>query len=174
MTRDQLNNIKRRSPGKDACETWFNIFRILFPGAALPDSPFCEAASPMTVQSFSQRFLARAPAMLSALVRTRIQGHVLITDHEEQILDNALEDCLSEVVQYFAADFDEVEAVLTAESDNITGHAGPLPPAWVSHEDSYDIDAQRNAPNFPWAAPAQSSPSSDWEHIFVNPPDNEI
>lgn len=52
MTRDQLNNIKRRSPGKDACETWFNIFRILFPGAALPDSPFYEAASPMTVQSF--------------------------------------------------------------------------------------------------------------------------
>lgn len=99
---------------------------------------------------------------------------MLITDHEQQILDNALEDCLSEVVQYFAADFTEVEAVLAAELASATGQGGPFTPAWADHEDSYDIDAQRNAPNFSWAAPAQSSPSSDWEDIFVNPPDNEI
>src|SRR5271155_4886012 len=55
MTQDQLNSIKRRKPGKDACETWYNIFKILFPNAPLPDSPYYDTVSPMAVQSFSER-----------------------------------------------------------------------------------------------------------------------
>jgi hypothetical protein len=168
MTRDQLNSIKRRSPGKDACETWFNIFRILFPGATIPDSPYCEAASPTAVQSFSRRFLAQAAAMLSALVRTRIQGRVIMTNEEQQILDNALEDSLSEVVRQFDTDFDEVEAAMTAQSAAESDHAGPSQPILASREGGYNSAAQSHTPNVSWAEPAQTSTSNDWDDFLMN------
>jgi len=76
MTQDQLNSIKRRKPGKDACETWYNIFKILFPNAPLPDSPYYDTVSPMAVQSFSERFRSQAPPLLSTMVRDRTQDFV--------------------------------------------------------------------------------------------------
>jgi len=117
MTQDQLNSIKRRKPGKDTCETWYYIFKILFPNAPLPDSPYYDTVSPMAVQSFSERFRSQAPPLLSAMVRDRTQG-LFLGEHEQEILENALEESLDKVIQLFEADFDELEACITTMSSS--------------------------------------------------------
>lgn len=76
------------------------------------------------VQAFSQRFMVRAPAMLSALVGTQILDFVLITDHEQQILDDALEHSLSDVVRHFTLEFNEVEEAITANPPAETNLVG--------------------------------------------------
>ena len=40
MTHDQLTTVKRRAIGQDPSNAWYDIFKILFPGAPLPLSPY--------------------------------------------------------------------------------------------------------------------------------------
>jgi hypothetical protein len=119
MTLDQLNSIKRRTKGNDATETWFNIYRTLFPNSTLPASPFCEAASSTAVLSFSERFRCQGPPMLSTLVRTRIQDSIPLGQDEQQLLDNALEEALTEIILHFGIDFEAAELAMTAVSSNL-------------------------------------------------------
>jgi hypothetical protein len=69
----------------------------------------------MVVQSVSERFRSQAPPLLSAMVRDRTQG-LFLGEYEQEILDNALEESLDEVVQLFEADFDELEACMATMS----------------------------------------------------------
>ena len=68
-------SIKRRKSGKDTCEAWYNISKILFPNASLSGSTTA-TVSPMAVQSFSERFRSQAPPLLSTMVRDRTQDFV--------------------------------------------------------------------------------------------------
>lgn len=115
MTQDQLNSIKRTKPGRDTRETWCNIFKILFPNAPLPASPYCDKVSMAAVQSFSERFRSQAPPLLSRMVRDRTQD-LLLGEYEQWILENALEESLVEVIQLFEADIDDLEALMTTMS----------------------------------------------------------
>jgi hypothetical protein len=71
----------------------------------------------MAVQSFSERFRSQAPPLLSAMVRDRTQG-LFLGEHEQEILENALEESLDKVIQLFEADFDELEACITTMSSS--------------------------------------------------------
>ena len=42
MATEQVNLIKRRTIGKTPSETWFEIYKILFPYAPLPETPYVE------------------------------------------------------------------------------------------------------------------------------------
>lgn len=122
MSMDQVSKIKRRSPGLDPCQIWYNIFGTLFPNAATPKSPFCEILSMASVHSYYERYRVRAPPILRALVNSRIQGVIPLAEQWQQVLDNALEDALAELLQDIGPPFEEHEGAVSArilsERDN--------------------------------------------------------
>jgi hypothetical protein len=105
MTADQLTSIKRRSPGRSPRETWYVIFKILFPASSLPETPFAEWTSPDTIAAFVDHAERRGPAMLSALISTDIQHLPFYTQNERQILDEAIERAFPQVIRELSHHF---------------------------------------------------------------------
>jgi hypothetical protein len=99
MTSDQLTSIKRRSPGRSPRETWYIIFKILFPDSPLPDNPFAEWTSPDTIAAFVNHAERRGPAMLSELISNDIQHLPFYTQNGRQILDEAIERAFPQVIR---------------------------------------------------------------------------
>lgn len=91
------------------------------------------------------------------------------THHRSQvyILDDALQESLSEVVRHLAADFDAVEATLTAQCSAVSNPAGLLPPAWASWGEGEEDAAPLTAPWLPQVMPAPDSTLGDWEDLFL-------
>ena len=118
MDSDQKIQIKRRRFGQNPSEAWYDIWRILFPNSDAPESPFSEIASSITVQSLFERFRAQAPAMLSRLVRDRIQDSIYLADYEQLLLQNAQEEAMAEVIQTFGGEFEDLELSMTAMSSS--------------------------------------------------------
>jgi hypothetical protein len=118
MDSDQKIKIKRRRFGQNPSEAWYDIWRILFPNSDAPESPFSEIASTIAVQSVFERFRARAPHMLSGLVRDRIQDSIYLADYQQLLLQNAQEEAMAEVIQTFRGDFEDLELSMTLMSSN--------------------------------------------------------
>lgn len=74
MTDDQSNAIKRRNMGGKVHEEWYKIFKILFPNAALPASPYASPTDSITVSHFVSLFRWFGPEEFFNLMR----------DHREQ------------------------------------------------------------------------------------------
>lgn len=98
MTFEQFTQIKRRAPAQDPSDTWFAIFRILFPGTALPHSPYVDSVSPEVIQDFLDYFYRQAQSRLSDLIRTELQGRMLMQGDQQRILDSALESAIAQLV----------------------------------------------------------------------------
>jgi hypothetical protein len=98
MTFEQFTQIKRRAPAQDPSDTWFAIFRILFPGTALPHSPYVDSVSPEVIQDFLDYFHRQAQSRLSDLIRTELQGRMLMQGDQQRILDSALESAIAQLV----------------------------------------------------------------------------
>jgi hypothetical protein len=98
MTFEQLTQIKRRAPAQDPSDTWFAIFRILFPGTALPHSPYVDSVSPEVIQDFLDYFYRQAQSRFSDLIRTELQGRMLMQGDQQRILDSALESAIAQLV----------------------------------------------------------------------------
>ena len=170
MSRDQLNSIKRQRPGENPSESWFNIFKILFPDALLPESPFCEAAQPTLIHNFSEQFLAYAPAMSSALVRSRDGNSINLPVHQQQILDNAMEESLSEMVQHFATDLTGLEAGAAVDPHSGFFHEQDLlNTAWTEGTFPLPFDSATNS----HPATADMPIDSENEPLY-NTPDLEL
>jgi hypothetical protein len=105
MTADQMIWIKRRQPGKDQSETWFDIFGSLFPGAPLPSTPYVESIAEEAVRSFVRLFQSEAPIVLSELIRDELQETLLLRNDQQSILDGALDGAISELVRLLGSNF---------------------------------------------------------------------
>jgi hypothetical protein len=98
MATEQVNLIKRRTIGKTPSETWFEIYKILFPHAPLPETPYVETVSPGAIQRFTDHFYRQAGSRLAALVQTELQGRMLLERDQQRILDSALESAIGQLV----------------------------------------------------------------------------
>ena len=98
MMTEQVNLIKRRSVGKTLEETWFAIFRILFPGSPLPTMPFVDSVSAEAVQRFTDHFFRQARVRLSRLVQAQLEGRMLLESDQQRILESALESSIAQLV----------------------------------------------------------------------------
>jgi len=98
MTFEQFTQIKRRAPAQDPSDTWFAIFRILFPGTALPHSPYVDSVSPEVIQDVLDYFYRQAQSRLSDLIRIELQGRMLMQGDQQRILDSALESAIAQLV----------------------------------------------------------------------------
>src|ERR1700722_5906529 len=98
MTFEQFTQIKRRAPAQDPSDTWFAIFKILFPDTALPHSPYVDSVSPEVIQDFLDYFYRQAQSRLSDLIRTELQGRMLMQGDQQRILDSALESAIAQLV----------------------------------------------------------------------------
>jgi hypothetical protein len=107
MTADQLTSIKRRSPGRSPRDTWYIIFKVLFPGAVLPDTPFAEWTSPDTIAAFIGHAERHGPALLSALVSSDIQHLPFYKQHDRQILEEAIERAFPQVIRELSRNFSQ-------------------------------------------------------------------
>jgi len=98
MTFEQFTQIKRRASAQDPSDTWFAIFKILFPGTALPHSPYVDSVSPEVIQDFLDYFYRQAQSRLSDLIRIELQGRMLMQGDQQRILDSALESAIAQLV----------------------------------------------------------------------------
>jgi hypothetical protein len=103
MTADQMTEIKRRTPGKERSKSWFTIFRILFPQADLPQSPFINKYSEECVQHFLSHFEREAPGRLAATINSELgNSALLLSVDQRRILDEVLEISLGRFVTAMA------------------------------------------------------------------------
>jgi hypothetical protein len=95
MTFDQVTLIKRRAVGQNQSETWFAIFEILFLGSSRPRSAYVDPVSSEMVQSFVNQFNRQARGRLLDLIRSDLEGQLLLDTDQQRILDSALEASLA-------------------------------------------------------------------------------
>jgi hypothetical protein len=110
MTAEQMANVKRRKPGKTPSDTWFGLFRILFPEAPLPESPYVESVSTDAIRAFIDHFQRRAQAILSSLIREQLGTTLVLHSDQQRIIDSALESAIARLVMQIGGAEQEVEA----------------------------------------------------------------
>jgi hypothetical protein len=98
MSVEQMADVKRRKPGKTPADTWFAIFRILFPEAPLPQSPYADSVSSDAIRSFMDLFQRQAQANLSSLIREQLGSTLVLHSDQQRLLDSALEISISQLV----------------------------------------------------------------------------
>ena len=109
MSVEQMADVKRRKPGKTPADTWFAIFRILFPEAPLPQSPYADSVSSEAIRSFMDLFQRQAQANLSALIREQLGSTLVLRSDQERLLDSALEISIAQLVMQMGPSDREVE-----------------------------------------------------------------
>jgi len=97
MTSDQETLIKRRKPGRDVAECWYDVWDILFPGEMRPASIYADAVSEHAHHA-ANFFTDRAPAELRDFLHERLDGAEQQRNFET-VLGLALPDFVSEVVE---------------------------------------------------------------------------
>lgn len=102
MTHDQSKAVKRRATGRDTRDAWYDIFKILFPGAPLPLSPYVESANLFTVNDFLAFFDSEAQGILSRAVNYRMLGYSPDNPggFDAQFLEGVWTESLSILIQY--------------------------------------------------------------------------
>ncbi|KIW14600.1 hypothetical protein PV08_07384 [Exophiala spinifera] len=92
MTVDQMAEIRRRTPREDQIKSWFAIFRILFPQADLPTTPFITSYNEECVQHILSYFEREAPQMLADALAPELDAPALLLNSEQRrMLDDILE-----------------------------------------------------------------------------------
>jgi hypothetical protein len=105
MTADQLTCIKRRSPGRCSRESWYSIYKILFPDALLPITPFAECSSQDAIATFMAYAERQGPPILSALMTADLQNLPFYRQHECRILEEAIERAFPQLVRELGRHF---------------------------------------------------------------------
>lgn len=118
MTSEQRNKIHRKQPGKSDEDNWFEIYRILFPQADLPNSPcnlalvqrFCTKADLLipdvdsrastVISNFLAYFRVEAPRLLGATLNSELGSQNDDTSDAERsaILNRAVDQCIEHVL----------------------------------------------------------------------------
>jgi hypothetical protein len=119
MDNDQMNAIKRRNRRADAPTEWYSIFKILFPNAVEPASPYTDHGSSEIVQNFTSYFREEAPSIFSELVR----GRIFLDELSQEILDETFEQTVSQLVLRFETRLENVDSVPETGEQAIGGNA---------------------------------------------------
>jgi hypothetical protein len=110
MDNDQMNAIKRRNRRANAPAEWYSIFKILFPDASLPASPYADRGSIEAVQNLVSYFREEVPSILPDLIRSEISGRVSLDDQTQEILDVAFESAASQLVLRLEARLEDLNS----------------------------------------------------------------
>jgi hypothetical protein len=102
-------------------DTWFAIFRILFPEAPLPESPYADSVSADAIRAFMDHFHRRAQAILSALIREQLGNTLVLHSDQQRILDTALESAIAGLVWRIGPSGQEADQQQTAPNSTETG-----------------------------------------------------
>ena len=119
MTAEQKDSVHKRTPRKHPSKVWFEIFRILFPDARTPSSPYAETGSPAAIQDFLAFFEERAPQRISAMI---MQNEPSLERYATSMLDAAVETVVQDLVREFGNDFH----CLPADNSQYSNDPGPL------------------------------------------------
>lgn len=163
MTADQMTEIKRRTPGKERTKSWFTIFRILFPQADLPQSPFINKYSEDCVQHFLSHFEREAPGRLAATINSELGNSALILSFDQRrILDEVLEISLSRFVTAMAQYGRAAQAPRRREPQHSTTPNNSYlqtPPREISEDATvYNSSTESRSPIQPRHATLQQTP----------------
>jgi hypothetical protein len=123
MTAEQKNSVHRKTPGKHPRKAWFEIFRILFPGAREPSSPYAETGSPAAIQDFLAFFEERGPQRISATI---MQNGLSLERYAPSMLDAAVEAAVETAVQDLVREFGNDFHCLPADNSQYSNDPGPL------------------------------------------------
>ena len=74
VTAQQLEQIKKRSRSNLDPEEWFKVFRIIYPKAELPISPYVDLSEEL--QTVRTHFLAQGPRICAELMRDHLPSHL--------------------------------------------------------------------------------------------------
>jgi hypothetical protein len=102
--------IKRRNRRTDARAEWYSIFKILFPTAGLPASPYADQGSNKAVQDFLLFFQDKAPGILRDLIRCNIDGRVFLDERTSNILDESFEYAVSQLILHLQPSLDSLSS----------------------------------------------------------------
>jgi hypothetical protein len=100
MDKDQMNAIKWRSIRTEPQAEWFKIYRILFHQAVVPPDShtYANGHSAAAVQDFLAYFESEAPMMLSEYLREYVRDRISLSQHIQDILDEAFEHATSRLL----------------------------------------------------------------------------
>jgi hypothetical protein len=104
-----MNAIKRRTMGTDPIEEWFRIYAILFPGSTQPPVSYvyADGDSSVAVQEYLTYFQAEAPSLLLELVRSQTDNRILLSEEQQNILNEAFEYATSRLVSRLRPEIDD-------------------------------------------------------------------
>jgi hypothetical protein len=119
MTAEQRDSVHKKNPGKHPRKAWLEIFRILFPGAQEPSSPYAEPCSPAAIQDFLAFFEEWGPQRISAMI---IQNEPSLERYALSMLEAAVETAVQDLVREFGNDFH----CLPADNSQYSNDPGPL------------------------------------------------
>lgn len=105
MSPDQVTTIKRREPGKNRVDAWFDIFGILFPEALLPLDPYIDSMYSEPIQDFLTFFEREAPSILAAEINTRMFGDTEVSADQRTFVDSVLEESISVLLQRLGGEY---------------------------------------------------------------------
>ncbi|KAK5054557.1 hypothetical protein LTR84_001448 [Exophiala bonariae] len=105
MTPDQVTAIKRREPGKNRVDAWFDIYRILFSDALLPLDPYVDNTESGPIQDFLALFEQEAPQILATEIDARMFGDTECTMEQRTFRDTVLEQSISVLVQHLKDEY---------------------------------------------------------------------
>ena len=103
MTVAQIEQIKRRRPGKSVSDNWYGIFKILFPDSTPPESPYVESLCTEGIQRFLSFVESQGNARLQQLLLNELQQEPFASYLTQQIVAEAVEGpCLCSCAGYFS------------------------------------------------------------------------
>jgi hypothetical protein len=99
MTPDQLTAIKRRDLGRDRCEAWFDIYKILFPNSPLPSNAYVDSVHTLTVQDFMAFYEDEGRTVLSSEISWRLFGYPPLTAQHQLWVESILTESVTIMVR---------------------------------------------------------------------------
>jgi hypothetical protein len=117
ITSVQEKLLRKRHNGNDTEGEWFRIFKILFPSAALPHSPYF-SNSGFAIDDFLTFFEQQAPTVLSSFLREQLSENTIPIDRQ-RVLDEALNHATAELMKAFASRTNDAAVVLGGLTDEI-------------------------------------------------------
>jgi hypothetical protein len=105
MTSDQLTAVKRRGLGRSERDTWFEIYKLLFPDAPLPLDPYVHSTHADDVQDFIVFFQGDGRQVLSEEINQRMFGTVNASREEQEFVDRVLAESINVLLQRLESRF---------------------------------------------------------------------
>ncbi|KAJ9610740.1 hypothetical protein H2200_005517 [Cladophialophora chaetospira] len=118
MDEDQFKSVKRRKPGEEPRAAWFGIFRVLFPTAQLPHSPYVGDKDLPVIAQTAEQYMDFLVDNLPR--RASLAIGPSFTDENpmfQYLLSSVIEQSLGIIIQELYGEFRALEPVTQSNSD---------------------------------------------------------